>query len=345
MRFVSLLFLVVASALGCAHPSLSAEELLPCGLPAGQVTPLNLCGKGPQAQAGGSMGIHYGRQPLLAEVTRAGLPSGAADLDAPGLLELLASGAEKMASSGVDEKGLLSIASVWGGLMAEYSYKPFLQALFDPMWNSRLDTIGWELDSLLSDLRGNADGAPSNGAAGEKGTDLAERMTYVAELARSLANGVSAAAVEKKLREVLDFDSFRVFRGAKVDFFIGLGPDGNPTGVATCFGEKGSGGPLRLVVGIDPSGKVTGVSLVEHAETWQDFDVASYLGTFKGLNSASAGANEPEGERRPMILAGASAIRFGVQRSLFVFSRFSGVLDDIRAQSARKAQPVREGEK
>ncbi|PKK90416.1 MAG: hypothetical protein CVV64_08610 [Candidatus Wallbacteria bacterium HGW-Wallbacteria-1] len=321
-----------------SNAACSEEELLPCGLPVGKAIPLNLCGKGPSIGGFADLGVRYCAQPLLRESkpssindpeqlllliskrARSLIPfcSAGNDIssDVKGTAGTVDAGVGKAEPVAVPRMGpspeaMGSLAEIWASLALNHSFKPPLQSLMDPMWNGRIDTMGWEIQGLLD---GSADGG-----------DPADTLDYIAELAESLVKGVAGDNVADMLTLVQGSRNFKVFRGMKVDFFISLDESGAPTGTSMVFGEKGFAGPVRVLVGLDLKGGIRKVKLIEHMENWQDFDISAWLDGFSGRKLAS----EPAGEKRPAILNGLSAITFAVKRSLFVFERFRGTLSNL----------------
>lgn len=74
--------------------------------------------------------------------------------------------------------------------------------------------------------------------------------------------------------------------------FRALDADGNEIGWGLRLGSRGYGGYAQLVIGLDTTGKVTGVSILSHGETpglgTKVMDNPEYLGQFKELPEAFA---------------------------------------------------------
>lgn len=72
--------------------------------------------------------------------------------------------------------------------------------------------------------------------------------------------------------------------------FEALDAEGNQAGWGLRLGSRGYGGYAQLVVGLDPAGKVTGVSVLSHGETpglgTKVMDNKEYLGQFTSLPEA-----------------------------------------------------------
>lgn len=294
-----------------------AEELLPCGLPVGKAVPLNLCGQGPQVKGMTDLGITYCRQPMMARLKVSEIS------DPQELLQLIsrrALGLVPFCSDGKapSAEALESLGGLWASLAINHALKPPLQSLMDPMWNGRIDTMGWEIQGLF-----------------EKGVDSpADVLEYISFLSGELLKGVASERVASLLTQVQGTGSFKVFRGMKVDFFISLDQWGKPMGVSMVFGEKGFSGPVRVLVGLDLQGQVRGVRILEHMENWHGFEIDAWLDTLRGVGGSDGkgGTVEPilpAGEKRPALIQPLTAVTFAVKRALFVFQRFRGTLESM----------------
>jgi len=71
------------------------------------------------------------------------------------------------------------------------------------------------------------------------------------------------------------------------DLFIGYDQDGNVIGYAATGQAQGYGGPLKMLVGIDLDGEITGVKIVEQRETLGFFNLIldrDFFGQYPGRN-------------------------------------------------------------
>lgn len=74
---------------------------------------------------------------------------------------------------------------------------------------------------------------------------------------------------------------------ARGDLFIGYDQDGNVIGYAATGQAQGYGGPLKMLVGIDLDGEITGVKIVEQRETPGFFNLIldrDFFGQYPGRN-------------------------------------------------------------
>ena len=77
------------------------------------------------------------------------------------------------------------------------------------------------------------------------------------------------------------------FKSVGDGIYTGRDSDDNVVGYATVGQARGYGGPIRLVVGLDASGKLAGASIIDHKETPAFFDkikTGAYLKTLVGKN-------------------------------------------------------------
>ena len=100
---------------------------------------------------------------------------------------------------------------------------------------------------------------------------------------------------------------------------------GAPMGVGMLVGSRGYGGPIRIAIGLDRNGKVTGVSIVSMNETpglgSKVVDDASFLPRFDGLGTADEA-------RRVDTITGATkssrGVRKGVEAALAAYQAVGG---------------------
>jgi electron transport complex protein RnfG len=74
-------------------------------------------------------------------------------------------------------------------------------------------------------------------------------------------------AAEKALPQAENFQEFKVEKRGNVGAVYKGEKNGEVVGYAVQVSPRGFGGPINLMVGIDPSGKVVGIKVVEHLET------------------------------------------------------------------------------
>lgn len=107
--------------------------------------------------------------------------------------------------------------------------------------------------------------------------------------------------------------------------FVARDESGDSAGWGIIVKPRGYGGPMRVVVGLDGNGKVTGVTVVSHNETpglgtkvvgSASGEPPAYLGTFAGVDTSAAAAKLD-------TITGATkssrGVRDGVEAALRVF--------------------------
>ncbi len=122
-------------------------------------------------------------------------------------------------------------------------------------------------------------------------TSLALAATYNVSNPTILANQKKSAD-EARLEVLPSGDSFTQYDGK-----LAAGVDecyiaDNKSGMAVTSEYKGFGGAVTVMVGIDNSGKITGVKVTEHSETpglGTKAMTADYLSQYKGVSEAAAG--------------------------------------------------------
>jgi Na+-translocating ferredoxin:NAD+ oxidoreductase subunit G len=148
----------------------------------------------------------------------------------------------------------------------------------------------------------------------------AERKSLIAVLpdAQAFKDVTDAAALQKARAAAGDIGIDGVFRG--------LDAAGQTMGVGLLVSSRGYGGPIRLAVGLDGNGKVTGVTIVSYSETpglgTKVVEDQSFLPRFKGLASADAA-------RKVDTITGATkssrGVRKGVEAALAAYAALGGV--------------------
>ena len=142
-----------------------------------------------------------------------------------------------------------------------------------------------------------------------------------------IAEQASKAEKEARLLVLPQAESFE----EKVNYCIGKGSDGALLGYVFTTVEKGYGGDLKILTGVDPEGKVTGVQILEISETaglGMNANKEEFRNQFIGKTSGvSVVKDEPSGNE-VKALTGATitskAVTKAVNDALELFSSISG---------------------
>ncbi|MGN0708768.1 MAG: FMN-binding protein [Anaerovoracaceae bacterium] len=147
----------------------------------------------------------------------------------------------------------------------------------------------------------------------------------------------SKATADKTRKELLsEADSFTKYSGKLVKdnggkvYVQDVYTASNKKGVVMTLVTKSFGGDLTMMVGIDSSGKVTGIKVTDHADSpgvgTKDM-TAEYLGQYKGLSSLKS-TNVKQDDQIEYI-SGASvtgqALHYGVHCALKQYKAMGGV--------------------
>ncbi len=100
------------------------------------------------------------------------------------------------------------------------------------------------------------------------------------------------AADEARMLVLPEGDSFTKYEGKLVDGVVDCYMADNKAGMAVTAQYKGFGGAVKVMVGIDADGKVTGVTVTEHGETpglGTKAMTVEYLEQYKGVAEAAGG--------------------------------------------------------
>lgn len=89
------------------------------------------------------------------------------------------------------------------------------------------------------------------------------RMTRPTIEARTRADRV--AALEVVLPDAVEFSQRR--KGEKIDYYQGFGRDGEPAGYAFIGEARGYSSDISVMVGVDPSGEISGIKILSQQET------------------------------------------------------------------------------
>ena len=100
------------------------------------------------------------------------------------------------------------------------------------------------------------------------------------------------AADEARMMVLPEGDSFTQYDGKLVDGVLECYMADNKAGMAVTSEYKGFGGAVEVMVGIDAEGKITGVTVTNHAETpglGTKAMTVDYLKQYEGVSEATAG--------------------------------------------------------
>lgn len=100
------------------------------------------------------------------------------------------------------------------------------------------------------------------------------------------------AADEARMLVLPEGDSFTQYDGKLVDGVLECYMADNKAGMAVTSEYKGFGGAVEVMVGIDAEGKITGVTVTNHAETpglGTKAMTVDYLKQYEGVSEATAG--------------------------------------------------------
>lgn len=156
--------------------------------------------------------------------------------------------------------------------------------------------------------------------------DKIEAQTRAAEQ-RSLAAVVPGAATFTAVTEAAVLGKAGAAAGdvPVAGVFVAKDSSGQLLGVGMLVASRGYGGPIRMAVGLDRNGKVTGVTIVAMAETpglgTKVVDDKTFLPRFSGLDSADAA-------REVDTITGATkssrGVRKGVEAALAAYKAIGG---------------------
>ena len=131
-------------------------------------------------------------------------------------------------------------------------------------------------------------------------------ICLVASALLGFTNSVTAERIEQlqiekenssRLLVLPDAESF----DEKGDYCVGLGANGETVGYIFTVTEKGYGGDVKVMTGVDNDGKVTGVEILELSETaglGMNAQKQSFRDAFKGLTAGiTVSKNNPEGNQ------------------------------------------------
>jgi electron transport complex protein RnfG len=144
----------------------------------------------------------------------------------------------------------------------------------------------------------------------------------------SLAAVLPAAKAFEEVTATVTLDKARAAAGdiGVEGVFRALDSGGQTIGVGLLVASRGYGGPIRMAVGLDRNGKVSGVKIVSYAETpglgTKVVEDKTFLPRFSGLDSADAA-------RKVDTITGATkssrGVRKGVEAALAAFAALGGV--------------------
>lgn len=120
---------------------------------------------------------------------------------------------------------------------------------------------------------------------------LALAGTYSVANPKIIANQQKAAD-EARLQVLPEGDGFTKYDGKLTEGVIDCYIADNKAGMAVTAGYQGFGGTVEVMVGISADGKVTGVTVTNHAETpglGTKAMTVEYLSQYEGVTEAAAG--------------------------------------------------------
>ncbi len=138
------------------------------------------------------------------------------------------------------------------------------------------------------------------------------------------------SADEARLEVLPDGDSFTVYDGKLVDGVIDCYIADNKAGMAVTAGYKGFGGTVKVMIGIDAEGKITGVKVTEHSETpglGTKAADSGYLEQYKGVSEVAGGSVKDDTEIDAVSGATitSNAVYCSVEEALKQFEECGGV--------------------
>ena len=120
---------------------------------------------------------------------------------------------------------------------------------------------------------------------------LALAGTYSIANPKIIENQMKAAD-EARMLVLPDGDSFTEYEGELADGVLDCYIADNKAGMAVTANYKGFGGAVKVSVGIDAEGNITGVTVTEHAETpglGTKAMTVEYLAQYQGLGEVVGG--------------------------------------------------------
>ena len=138
------------------------------------------------------------------------------------------------------------------------------------------------------------------------------------------------AADEARMQVVPEGDSFTEYDGKKVGGVIDCYIADNKAGMAIMSEYKGFGGAVKVMVGIDAKGEITGVTITEHAETPGLGDKAmkpDYLKQYKGISKVVGGhiKDDPDIDAVTGATITSNAVYNSIAEALAQFEECGGV--------------------
>ena len=126
--------------------------------------------------------------------------------------------------------------------------------------------------------------------------------------------------------------TFEAAQGIESEAFIGLDENNNKVGYAIPTSQKGYGGDIEIMVGMDLGGNITGVSILSINETpglGMNAKESSFREQFEGLIPAGGfTANGTEGKQQIDALTGATitseAVSQAVNKAIDVYNLLEG---------------------
>jgi Na+-translocating ferredoxin:NAD+ oxidoreductase subunit G len=158
---------------------------------------------------------------------------------------------------------------------------------------------------------------------------LALAVTY------SVANPIiiqnqQKSADEARMEVLPEGDSFTEYDGKLVDGVIDCYIADNKAGMAVTAGYKGFGGTVKVMIGIDSEGAITGVTVTEHSETPGLGTKAAdpdYLTQYQGVTEVVGGSIKDDADIDAVSGATitSNAVYCSVEEALKQFSECGGV--------------------
>lgn len=138
------------------------------------------------------------------------------------------------------------------------------------------------------------------------------------------------AADEARMQVLPDGDSFTQYDGKLVDGVIDCYIADNKAGMAVTAGYQGFGGTVEVMIGIAADGKVTGVTVTNHAETpglGTKAMTVEYLSQYEGISEVVGGHIKDDADIDAITGAtiSSNAIYCSVAEALEQFKECGGV--------------------
>lgn len=158
---------------------------------------------------------------------------------------------------------------------------------------------------------------------------LALAGTYSVANPKIIENQMKAAD-EARMQVLPEGDAFTAYDGELVDGVVDCYFADNKAGMAVTAQYKGFGGAVKVMIGIDAEGKITGVTITEHGETpglGTKAMTEEYLAQYQGVGEVVGGHIKSDSNIDAVTGAtiSSNAIYCSVEEALKQFEKCGGV--------------------